>query len=171
MESGKIYKYYKDLPQYAKGVVVIGLTGSAIFLGYMLYKKLFPSQSEKDAAKLLTSVTNDIAQARAENIQQTFPDANYNTYANTIYEGMRYAIGDDYKAVVETCKKMQNKLDVALLIKAFGTRQNYVFGVEAGTPMDMLTFIKLELGNEWWFGDKVKDINNNWTAKGIPYRV
>jgi hypothetical protein len=170
MQKG-IYKYYTELPTYAKGVVVIGITGAAIFLGYKLYKKLSPSQSEIDAAKLINNVTNDIDKFKAQNLVQTFPDANYNTFANTIYEGMRYAVGDDYKTVVATCKKMQNALDVALLIKAFGTKQNYVFGIEAGTPMDMLTFVKLELGNEWWFGDKVKDINDNWTAKGIPYRI
>jgi len=170
--ANSVYRYYTELPSYAKGVVVIALTGSAIFLGYTLYKKLSPSQSEIDAKKLLTSVTDDIAKFKSAGMTQSFNDANYNTFADTIYEGMRYSIGDDYKAVRATCQKMQTNLDVALLIKAFGIRQNYFFGFfDAGSPMDMLTFIKTELGHEWWFGDKVKDINSDWASKGITYRV
>jgi hypothetical protein len=169
--NDKVFRYYKDLPPYAKGVVVIALTGIVGVLGYKLYGKLFPSQSERDAAKLLNSVTNDVAKFEREGLKPTYPSANYVTFANTIYEGMRYAIGDDYGSVVDTAKKMQNKLDAALLIQAFGTKQNLVFGLDAGAPMDMLTFIKSELGNEWWFINRIKQINDDWNSKGIPYKI
>ena len=84
---------------------------------------------------------------------------------------MRYAVGDDYGSVVNTLKKMQNKLDAALLIDAFGIKQNFAFGIPTGDPMDLLSFIKTELGNEWWFINRIKQINEDWESKGIPYRV
>lgn len=167
----KVYRYYKDLPHWAKGTVIVVATGAAAFVGYAIYKKLFPSASERDAKKFLGSINSEINQFKSEGIKQTYPDANYMTFANTIYEGMRYAVGDDYGSVVDVSKKMQNKLDAALLLDAFGIKQNYAFGIPTGTPMDMLTFIKTELGNEWWFKNRIKDINDNWYSKGIPYQI
>jgi hypothetical protein len=32
--TDKVFRYYKDLPTYAKGVVAIALTGIVGFLGY-----------------------------------------------------------------------------------------------------------------------------------------
>jgi hypothetical protein len=37
--------------------------------------------------------------------------------------------------------------------------------------MDMLSFIKTELGNEWWFINRIKQINEDWSSKGIPYKI
>lgn len=169
--KGKVYQYYTELPQWAKGVVVVGLTGIVVLAGLKIYRKLSPSKEEQDAKKFLEDVNDDVTKFRRLGEVQTFPEASYMQFANTIYEGMRYAVGDDYGAVVDTCKKMMNSLDVALLIKAFGIRQNYIFAIPAGTPMDMLTFIKTELGNEFWYINRIGQINTDWNSKGIKYRV
>jgi len=172
MEKGKIYNYYKELPNWGKGLVAVPIVAIVGFVGYKIYKKLNPSQAEKKAKQLLSSVTNDIIEFKKRGVPQTYPDANYVTFANSIYEGMRYVIGDDYNQVVDTCKQLKTNLDAALTIAAFGTKQNYAFGlVPLGDPMDMLTFIQTELGNEWWYDNKVKQINDYWNSKGITYRV
>jgi hypothetical protein len=66
-----------------------------------------------------------------------------------------------------------NELDVAKLIKAFGTRQNYVFGLPAGSSMDLLTFVQDELGNEYGglTSYRVSSINADWKKKGISYQI
>lgn len=169
--QNKVYQYYTELPQWAKGVVVVGLTGVVVLAGFKIYKKFNPSKGEKDERKFMDDIDNDVKRFKAAGESQTFPDSAYMQFANTVYDGMRYAVGDDYGSVVDTCKKMMTNLDVALLIQAFGVRQNYVFGIPAGTPMDMLTFIKDELGNEFWFIDRIGKINSDWNAKGIKYRI
>lgn len=169
--KGKVYQYYTELPQWAKGVVVVGLTGIVVLVGLKIYRKLSPSKDELDQRKFMEDVNNDVTKFKSEGDKQTFPDSAYMQFANTIYDGMRYAVGDDYGAVVDTCKKMMTNLDVALLIKAFGVRQNYIFGIPGGNPMDMLTFIKDELGSEFWFVDRIGQINRDWNSKGIKYRV
>lgn len=165
------YQFYKDLPGWAKGFVAVVTLGSIVFIGYKVYRKFSPTQDEKDAKRLVKAVDDDITTFRNQGIKQSYATPNYLTFATTIYQGMRYAVGDDYGSVVTTCKKMQNKLDVALLINAFGVKQNYVFGIDSGNPMDMLTFIHSELSNEWWFINRIAQINDDWAAKGIPYRV
>ena len=103
----------------------------------------------------------------------SFSDSNYNTFANTIYNSMRFAIGDDYGTVESTLKRMKNDLDVAKLIKAFGLKQDFFFGLPAGDKMDLFTFVQKELGNEYGglTNYRVKRINEDWSKKGILYQI
>ena len=166
------YKYYKELPPWAKGVVVVGGAVALFFVGKKLYSIVFPSAEAKRNAELTRNIDTEIA--RLQKTQKaTFPDSSYNTLANTIYNSMRFAVGDDYGAVQDSLKKMKNDLDVAKLIKAFGTRQDYAFGIPVGDKMDLLTYVKKELGNEWGglTAYRVTDINKDWAAKKITYTI
>jgi hypothetical protein len=68
---------------------------------------------------------------------------------------------------------MNHTLDVAILIKAYGQRQNYTFGIPTGEPRDLFTNIRAELGAEWagLTSYRITQINNNWNAKGIKYQI
>ena len=70
---------------------------------------------------------------------QSFPDSQYGLFANQVYDGIAYCVGDDYDSVEDTLKRMNNNLDVALLIKAYGFRQRYCFGIPAEGIMDLFT--------------------------------
>jgi len=67
---------------------------------------------------------------------------------------------------------MNNDIDVAKLIKAFGVRQDYAFGVPTGSPKDLITFVNSELGDD--YGGltryRVDAVNANWKKKGIKYQ-
>jgi hypothetical protein len=172
MES-KVYQYYKELPPWAKGVIVVG----GAFVGYLVlsrvYKAVFPSATEKKNRELEKNIDSEISKLSRDGMKASYVDSMYQTFANTIYNGMRFAIGDDYSAVAATLKKMNNNIDVAKLIKAFGTRQNYVFGLPAGSSMDLLTFVQDELGNEYGglTSYRVSSINADWKKKGISYQI
>ena len=168
----KVYQYYKDLPQWAKGIVVVGGSAALFFVGKKLYTIVFPSAEEKRNAELGRNIDTEIG--RLQNSQKaTFPESTYNTLANTIYNSMKFAVGDDYGAVQDSLKKMKNDLDVAKLIKAFGSRQDYAFGIPVGGKMDLFTYVKKELGNEWGglTAYRVTDINKDWAAKKITYTI
>ena len=169
----KVYQYYKDLPPWAKGVSVVGVLLITYVVGRRVYKYAFPSQSEKEARKLFDNIENEINKKEEQGMSPTFPDSNYVTFANTIYNGMRYAVGDNYSDVEENMKKMQNDLDVAKLIKAFGIRQDYNFGIPSGNPKDLFTFVKEELGNDWGgiTDYRLNRINEDWSKKGITYKI
>lgn len=171
--SNKVFQYYKDLPSWAKGVVVVGGAFAVFMIGSRIYKIVFPSESEKKNKELAKNVDSEISNLSKNGLKPSFADSNYNTFANTIYNSMRYAVGDDYGTVEVTMKKMKNDLDVAKLVKAFGQRQDYAFGIPVGSSMDLLTFVQKELGNDWGglTNYRVRNINADWKKKGINYQL
>jgi hypothetical protein len=173
MKKDNLYKYYTELPQWAKGIVVVGGVGIVGVLGFQVYRKIFPSQSQRDSQKLVNTLENDIARWKREGLTQSYPDTDYQTFANSAYDGMRYCVGDSYADVESIMKKMQNNLDVALIVSAFGIRQNYCFGIPAGTPLDLFSFVRRELGNDYagLTDYRLKRINENWEKKGISYKL
>jgi len=171
MKDSKAYQYYTELPQWAKGTVVVG-AGLVLFLvGRKIYKSAFPNEEEKKRKELSQNIENDISKLTKEGVKPTFIDSQYVLFANTIHNGMRYCVGDDYGTVESTLKKMANDMDVAKLIKAFGTRNDYCFGLKTG-EFDLFTYVQKELGND--FGGvtnyRVQRINDDWKKKGIKYQ-
>ena len=85
---------------------------------------------------------------------------------------MKYCVGDDYGSVRDTLMKLKNDLDVNLVVKAFGQRQGYCFGIPAGEPKDLFTFVRSELGSEYGgiTSYKMDAINKDWAKKGIKYK-
>lgn len=171
--KNKIYTGFAGLPPWAKGVIAVGAGLSLFLIGKRVYHIVFPTDQEKQNKALVDSIDNDIQRWKAAGLVQSFPDATYQTDADTCYEGMRYAIGDNYDSVEATLKQMKNNLDVALLMKAFGLRQDYAFGLDTGTPKDLFTFVQSELGDEWGgvTAYRVTSINADWATKGISYHL
>ena len=171
--KNQVHKFYKELPPWAKGVVVVGGSLAAFMVLRRVYKGVFPSEADKKNRKLFDNVNKEISSYQQNGQSQSFVESQYETFANTIYNSMRYAAGDDYATVELTMKKMKNNLDVAKLIKAFGKRQDYFFGIPVGDPMDLFTYVQKELGNDYLglTNYRVKNINEDWKKKGITYQI
>jgi len=169
----KVYQYYKDLPPWAKGVVVVGGAVVVYLVGSRVYRAVFPTEVQRKNRELEKNIDSEISKMQGNGKKASFSDSNYNTFANTIYNSMRFAVGDDYGTVESTLKRMKNDLDVAKLIKAFGLKQDYFFGLPAGDKMDLFTFVQKELGNEYGglTNYRVKKINEDWSKKGISYQI
>lgn len=171
--ANQVYKFYKDLPPWAKGVVVVGGSLAAFLVLKRVYSALFPTEKQKQNRQLLQNVNSEISSYQNNGVRASYPDSQYETIANTIYNSMRYAAGDDYATVELKLKEMKNNLDVAKLIKAFGKRQDYFFGIPTGDPMDLFTYVQKELGNDYagLTNYRVKNVNADWKKKGITYQI
>jgi len=171
--ANKVYDYYKDLPSWAKGIVVVGGVGFALLVGYQIYKRVFKSAEDKKSANEFKHLDADINRSLDKGLKPSFSQATYDTYANTIYNSMRQAsYADSYGTVETTLKKMRNNLDVELLMKSFGVRQDYILGIPQ-REMDLFTYIRKELGNEWGglTDYRVVSVNKDWKSKGITYQI
>lgn len=148
------------------------LIGGGVFLTYSLFNKLFNNEQAK---------SNLLIQSKAEqelkNFQQsqklTYLPSQYEQFANIIYNSTMYGIGDNYGAVRDVLKLMKNNSDVAKLILAYGSRQNYVFGIPQGEKRDLFTNIRAELGDEYFgiYTGKLEEIRNDWAKKKITYKL
>jgi hypothetical protein len=172
MEKG-LYKFYKELPSWAKGVLAISAVAGVGLIGWKIYRAVNPSDEEKKNALLLKDIDSEIARLRKKGIKQSYADSQYKTFADSCWEGMKYCVGDNYGNVEDILKSMKNDLDVLLLQKAYGERQLYCFGIPAGSKKELFQAVKSELGNEWGgvTGYRVNSINSNWKDKGITYQI
>lgn len=165
----KLKDKFNNLPipiQYA-------LIGVGLFAGYKIVSSFFKSGSEQLTSSVLSTNEDDIKKFAKQGFKPSFEISQYPMFANIIYESTKYGIGDSYGTAVDTLKQLQNNLDVALLIKAYGTKQNYVFGIPTGEKRDLFTNIQVELGNEYGgiTSYRINQINNDWTSKGIKYKL
>lgn len=171
--KSKVYDYYKDLPPWAKGVVIVGGVALLAYAGIRISKAIFPSEKRRKERELEKDVMEEIKEAEKTGKKPSYADSSYLQYANTIHNAMQYCVGDDYGTVVDIAKRMMNDLDVAKLIKAYGTRQRYCFGIPSGGKDDLFTAIRAELGQEFagLTSYRVKQINSDWQSKGIKYKI
>jgi hypothetical protein len=168
MKDNKIFETYHELPTWAKGIVVIGGLGILYIVGSTVYKKLFPPP----LPQTLQNVNNDIA-SYSQTYTPTYGSAQYDGFANAIYNAQVSSLGYDSKTIANTLMQMQNDLDVALLAKAYGLRQDYVFGFKIGSTYDLFSASRHGISSDMFgiFSYRIDDVNNDWQSKGITYRI
>ena len=160
---------YNSLP----APIQYGILGGGLILAYIIYKKITSTETTTQEAQFKLKKQLELEEQQIKNQKLTYPLGQYLLFGNVLHESMKYGIGDNYKAVVTTLQKMNTDRDVIELIKAYGNRQVYVFGIPAGEPKDLFSTIKSELGQEYagLTSYKVDQINNNWKKKKIKYTI
>jgi hypothetical protein len=166
MNQTALGKAYSDLPKWAKGVLAVGALAATAALIITIKKMIKTAKSEKD----LTTWKKELQQLENK-YKASYSDAQFQAFANQIYESIKYSVGDDYGLVVTIMKRMNNDLDVALLVEAYGKRQRYAFMIPIGEPMDLFTTMQAELGSEYGgiTNYRIGQINTDWAKKGITY--
>jgi hypothetical protein len=165
MTNDKLYNYYKDLPPWAKGVVVVGGLGMVYIIGSKIYAATKPKPQD------IVNVENDINKLEVK-MQPSYGDASYDQYANTIYNAQRTSMSNDSGAILDVAKLMKNDLDIAKLVKAYGTRQDYAFGFPTekyGLGGAMRKGIEADLFGA--YSNRIGKINSDWASKGITYQI
>ena len=165
MTNDKVYNYYKDLPPWAKGVVVVGGLGMVYIIGSKIYAATKPKTQD------IVNIENDINKLEVK-MQPSYGDASYDQYANTIYNAQRTSMGNDSGAILDVAKLMKNDLDIAKLVKAYGTRQDYAFGFPTekyGLFGAMRKGIESDLFGAYSY--RIGKVNSDWASKGITYQI
>jgi hypothetical protein len=167
-----LYKYYKELPPVGKAIVVIGGGVILYLVGKPIYKKVFPSNEEKIAALALKNTSEDLKKFVASGLKQSYPDSQYNSLADSIYNAQRTSLGNDSGTIKNVLLKMNNNLDVAKLIQAYGIRQNYAFMIPT-EKFGLLGASNNGITQDLFgaFSYRVSEVNNDWSKKGITYKI
>lgn len=97
--------------------------------------------------------------------KSTKTDGEWAIIADQIYEDLKYsAVSDNKEDAMYQAARAKNITDVKKLIRAFGTRQEYAFGIPTGNPKDLQQFLRSNLTSA-----QVGQINANYARKGINF--
>ena len=156
----------------ANPYIQYAILGGGIFLTYKIYKLMFKTEQEQ-SNKLIESQTQKELTNYLKNTKLSYAPSQYTQWANIIYNSTMYGLGDNYGAVRDVLKLMKNNADVAQLILAYGSRQNYVFGIPQGAKRDLFTNLQAELGDEFFglYSGKLNEIRADWAKKKITYKI
>lgn len=168
MSKYRLVEAYKDLPDWAKGVIFVGAALGVTALALTVKNAIKKGKENKDSRNW-ESEKADLERK----FQPSFTNAEYSSMSNQIYNAVKQGIGDDYGKVVEVLKRLKNNLDVANMVTSYGKRQRYVFGIPSDEPLDLFTTVSAELGNEYGglTSYRVGQINSDWAKKGITYKI
>lgn len=154
-------------PSFARTVVIVGIVVIIFILIYRWRGNSKRRQQDKQFEQDYNKLTTE------SNQQPTYLQTNYQEYADRIYaagcEGL-FCYGTNEEAIYEVFRKMQNALDVLLLVKAFGLREERG-GVCIPIPgtgecdVPLSSWLQTELS-----ADEFKEVNNILAQKGINYQ-
>lgn len=120
------------------------------------------AKEKSDAANILDIEKN----LNARGIDLTKSKAEWDQIADIIYNDLRYSAIDDNKADAGyQVSRVKNDADIIYLIKTFGKRQEYLFGIPSGSPMGLTEFITSNLDRT-----NINLINDNYSRKGMKFK-
>ncbi|MBK7362997.1 MAG: hypothetical protein IPJ01_11935 [Micavibrio sp.] len=165
MENKGVYKFYTELPTWAKGIVGVAVIGGIGLIGFMAYKKLSKTDAEKDAEESLKDTNKDLKNLTKYQKPSYLP-SQYGAFGDSLYEAMN-GMGSDENEIYDVFRKMKNTMDVLLLIQAFGIRDYtddrvFVFNVK---PMNLNQWISVELKTS-----EKEELNKILSSKGIKFQ-
>ena len=155
MKNLKIFQFYSNLPSWTKGVLVVFILLLILFVLYLILKAAKKTDEEKDIKK-------DKNKFIQEGQKPSYPLTNYQSFASRIYSSGLTTFGTDEDAIYDVFKKMQNDLDVVMLIEAFGNRR---LEFTIGSGENLGAFLQSELDT-----DEIEEINKILAGKNIQYR-
>ena len=185
MAESKLIRVYEDLPQWARGVVVVGGLVVTYIVGNTIYKKIKAFSDSADAQNKLKQLEDDLNKKLNQGQQPTFSSTQFNNFADSIqsaFEGCDYStplipvpttwilnIGwsNSGASLFNILYQFNNDVDFLALQKAFGTRtisKGWYCGGDY-TNVTLSQAVNNQLNTQ-----EIYAVNKLLTQKGITYR-
>jgi hypothetical protein len=185
MADSKVFKVYQELPQWAKGVVVVGGLVVTYIVGNTIYKRIKAFSDSADAQNKLRQLEDDLDKKLKQGQQPTFSSTQYNNFADsiqTLFEGCDYTtpiipvptswilnIGwsNSGASLFNILYQFNNDVDFLALQKAFATRtisKGWYCGGDY-TNVTLSQAVNKQLNSQ-----EIAAVNKLLTQKGITYR-
>ena len=183
--ANKFYDYYKDIPTWAKGVVVVGGIAIVYFTAKSFLKKVKANAEKEKAMETVTYQKKEEKQLEETGLRATFSDSQYKAWADALqnqFDGCDIDISDftfwgnlfkgftgsnSAKKLVSIISKFKNDLDFLKLSTAWGIRTYDQCGWGTGN-VENATLSKAvsdELNET-----EISTINKTLAKSGIKYK-
>lgn len=176
MESN-FYKYYKDLPQWAKGVVVVGGLAVGYAVVSSLINKLNAGAVKAKQEKEVNTADSDLKKEEQAGKPQTLSNSSLEAMSSAIVKASD-GCGTEEDIIVSQFDNLLNEADMLAFVKVFGLRQkircpftsddreNWYCPYDCLTkPMSLSSMVVSELSQGW-----LDTLNKKLASKGIKYR-
>lgn len=150
-----IYTYFKVL-----------IYAFSLWFVYKLFTIIRTFIDNKKTDAFITQLPKAVKIKQTAKGEPTKSKAQQKLNAETIYEALKYSALDDNKTIAyNTLMLMQNDADVIELTKAFGSRQEYLFGIPTGTKKQLQQFVQSNFNK-----NDVEDINKAYKRSKMTYQ-
>jgi hypothetical protein len=119
--GNKFYSYYKDLPSWAKGVVVIGGVGVIYIFASQIIKKVRQQAQLKFDLQESESANTDLQILAQQGVKPTLSNTQIDNIINVLVESMNDC-GTNEENVYNQFRKLNNLADVYALLKRWEIR-------------------------------------------------
>ena len=166
--SSKIYSYYKELPSWAKGVVVVGGIAIVYFTSKQIIARVKKNAEKKDAQTSVDDAKAELEQIVRSGVKPTINKSQADAYAEKIvkqFQGADLTLGS-YAVVDSIFKQLKNNADFLLLKASFGVRTypDALWGNVTNVTLE--SAIQDELTQM-----RINDLNKTLAKQGITYKV
>lgn len=174
--QNKVTEYYKGLPSWSKGVVVVIGVSAIAFIGYTLYRNAKTKKDIKEAGVGAEQAKEELEILKKKGINPTYSKSQYETFAQKLVVAMD-SCGTNESSIYAVFEAMKNKSDVLNLIAAFGVR----FYQPCPTT-NPISYVQFQLNNKAFGGgigawleydltsSEIQKINTILSKKGITYQ-
>lgn len=183
----KAYSYYKELPPWAKGVVIVGGLFVVYLAGNAILRKLKDAKTARDAKDAVRNSEAEKRRLQSQGVRPSYPSSQYNTWANSIQQAFdgcdptgQLSWGADSPLgavsfwstsgfkVAKIFAELKNDLDYLSLTTAWGIRTYDACGWFTGDvkDVDLAKAISDELTAR-----EISNLNEILRKKGIKYKV
>jgi hypothetical protein len=174
MAKAKLMEVYNGLPNWAKGVVVVGLLGVTYIVGSQVLSAIRRKKDEKKQLEEINVASNDLNALSRAGVKPTLSNSAYEAISAAIIDAVN-GCGTSMAKILSQFEKMKNDADVLMLIKVFGLRkkQRCVFSDDPREdfwssqtpPMSLTAHLQSDLSVS-----DINEINKTLSKKGIKYQ-
>ena len=177
--ANKVFNYYKELPSWAKGIVVIGGIAIVYFTSKSIIKRIRASNDTKEERKTIDEQKNETQVLIDSGVKPTFSESQYRQWADALqkqFDGCdpslsvawlsSYMMSSSGAYLGNIVMQFKNDVDFLKLNTAYGIRTYDQCGWGTGDFTGTLPqAVRDELD-----GDEIKNINKELAKRGITYK-
>jgi hypothetical protein len=170
----KVYQYYKELPSWAKGVIVVGGAAVIYFTAKSILDGIKARKNQTALLKEVDNANNELINLRKKGINPTVAQSTLEALSNNLVDAFS-GCGTDIQKVKGVFDQLKNQADVLLFVKTFGLRkkQRCLFSGDAREnfwsnytpPMSLSAHLASDLSSS-----EIASINKMFKAKNITYQ-
>lgn len=140
-------------------MVVVAVIVLVVIIYFMFFGK-------DEAEKQLQDFEDEQNELEKEGETLSFPLLQYSSYADQIQDNLdKSSIADDKDLVEDVLLRMENTIDVLQLIKAYGKRQRYFFGIPDGSATNLSQTILDEFKST-----RINRVNKEYESRFINFQ-